>query len=78
MVRHLVVALAAWLGDLSISRAQLCAVLACGLVGLMYWWYLPGVLPLWPAVVAVVLATICGFYWDKRRADAPVVRRHAR
>lgn len=78
MVRHLVVALAAWLGDLSISRTQLCALLACGLVGLVYGWHLPEVLPLWPAVVVVVLATAGGIYWDKRRAHAPIVRRHAR
>ena len=78
MLRHLVVALIAWVGDPGISRVQLCAMLGCGFAALVYFWHLPDVLPLWPAFVIVALATVAGLYWDQRCADRPVVRRDAR
>ena len=78
MLRHLAVALIAWVGDPGISRVLLCALLGCGLVALVYGWHLPHVLPLWPGFVTVALATVVGLYWDRRCADRPAVSRHAR
>jgi hypothetical protein len=53
-----------------------------GAVCLVYW-LLPATLPLWPAVVAIVVAAVVGLLWERKALDSaglhsnPSIRRHA-
>lgn len=64
MLRHLLVALVAIVGDLSFLRffAALAASFTLAVVG--YWLVLPRVLPLWPGVIVVLSGAVIGLAWE--------------
>jgi hypothetical protein len=64
MLKHLLVALFAIVGDVGSMRffAALAASFALAAIG--YWLALPRVLPLWPGLVTVLVGAVVGLLWE--------------
>jgi len=78
MLRHLAIAVLALIGDLSISRVQLCVLAAFAVLALTYWLALPTELPLWPAGVVITIALVGGLAWESRKDRQSADDTHAR
>jgi hypothetical protein len=70
MLRHLAVVVLALIGDPTyLFRVWASMLLGLGVVAVSYWLALPTVLPLWPAIVALVVAALVGILWERHASD---------
>ena len=66
MFRHIVVIVLALFGDPGLLlRVWLSLFLGACLVALGYWLALPEILPIWPAVVVLLVAAVVGIGWER-------------
>lgn len=65
MLRHLVVVVLGLFGDPTyLARVWFSLLVGACLVALGYWFALPRVLPMWPGVVAILVAAVVGVAWE--------------
>ena len=70
MLRHLVVVVLALFGDPTyLLRVWLSLMVGGGLVAFGYWFALPETLPIWPALVAIIVAALIGIAWERHAAN---------
>jgi hypothetical protein len=70
MLKYLVVAVVALIGDPTyLLRVWVSMLLGPGLVAMGYWFALPRVLPIWPAIVVLVIAALVGILWERQASD---------
>ena len=69
MLKHLVIALLAFIGDPTyLMRFWISVVLGGCLVAFVYW-LVPGELPMWPGAVVLLLAAATGVAWEYLAAN---------
>ena len=70
MFRNLVVVVLALFGDPTyLLRVWLSLLVGVGLVAGGYWFALPEVLPMWPALVSLFVAAVIGIAWERHAAN---------
>lgn len=66
MLRHLVVAIMASVGDPTWNRQSICIGIAAVLLAIVYLLVLPVELPAWPIYAVLGVAAAIGFIWERR------------
>jgi len=65
MLRHLVIAIMALVGDAAWSRPVICIAIAAAFLAIVYLLALPVELPEWPIYTVLGVAAAIGFIWDR-------------